>query len=66
MENLLEKKRPIVEPYDEDVRVWLQAEWEKEKDRLMESDVTVPRNAEPFARRIFFDGYVAALNTPPF
>jgi hypothetical protein len=58
--------RPIKEPYSEEVRAELDIAWEKEKERLMEADVTIPRNVEPLARRVFFSGYVTAMNIPPF
>ena len=32
----------------------------------MEADVTISKNVEPLVRRVFFAGYVAAMNVPPF
>lgn len=58
--------KPLVEPYSEEVRLELAEAWEKEKERLMEADVTISRNVEPLVRRVFFAGYVAAMNVPPF
>jgi hypothetical protein len=58
--------KPIVEPYSEEVRLELAEAWEKEKQRLMEADVTISKNVEPLVRRVFFAGYVAAMNVPVF
>lgn len=63
---MLYAKRPIQEPYSEEVRAELHSAWEKEKERLLEADVTIPKNVEPLARRTFMAGYIAAMNTPPF
>lgn len=58
--------RPISEPYSEEIRQELNIAWEKEKERLEEEGVTIPRNVEMLVRRTFFSGYVAAMNIPPF
>jgi hypothetical protein len=63
---MLYESLPIREPYSEAALAELQAAWEKEKARLVDSDVTLPRNVEALARRVFFDGYIAAMNHPPF
>lgn len=58
--------KPIREPFSDEMRLELNDAWEKEKERLTEADVTIPRNVEPLVRRVFFAGYVAANNVPPF
>lgn len=58
--------KPLVEPYSAEVRAELAGAWEKEKERLLEADVTISKNVEPLVRRVFFAGYVAAMNVPPF
>lgn len=63
---ILNEVRPIKEPYSEEVRAELNAAWDTEKERLMEADVTIPRNVEALARRVFCSGYITALNAPPF
>lgn len=63
---ILNAVRPIQEPYSEEIRLELNAAWEKEKERLTEADVTIPKNVEPLVRRVFFAGFIAANNTPPF
>lgn len=64
--SLIYAVRPITEPYSEEARAELNAAWEKEKERLVEAAVTIPKNVEPMARRMFIAGYVAAMNIPPF
>jgi len=63
---LMQEPRPIREPYSDEIRAELQTAWEMEKERLIEADVTIPRNVEALARRVFYAGFIAALNTPPF
>lgn len=58
--------RPIKEPYSEEALLELNAAWEEEKGRLEEAGVTIPKNVEPLLRRVFFNGYAAAMNVPPF
>lgn len=63
---MLREMRPIREPYSEEVQSELQAAWEKELERLIDADVTIPRNVEPLVRRVFKAGFIAAMNTAPF
>lgn len=63
---IMNEIRPITEPYSPEVREELNELWEKEKVRLVESNVTLPRNVEPMAKRVFCDGVIAGLNMPPF
>lgn len=60
-------KRPITQPYPEEVITDATNAWEAEKHRLEhEEHVTIPKNIEPLVRRVFIDGFVSALNDPPF
>lgn len=64
--SIMNTVKPVREPYTAEVLTELNEAWEAEKERLIEADVTVPKNVEPLARRVFFDGYIAAANTPVF
>lgn len=64
--SIMSEKKPIKEPYSKEVLEELEVEWKAEKERLIEADVTIPKNVEPLARRVFFNGFIAAANTPPF
>lgn len=63
---IMYERKPLSEPYSEEVRVELAEAWEKEKERLLEADVTISKNVEPLVKRVFFAGYVAAMSVPPF